>query len=90
MEIISEKKNNLLKRKEILAVITSESNPGFENSKRKIAEKFKTDVEKIAIKSLKNNFGTNDFIINAFIYESTQDKEYVEPKPKAKKTAGGA
>ena len=90
MEIISDTRNPLLKRRETISAIQSESNPGFEISKKKIADKFKTDVDNVVIKSLKNNFGANSFLVDALIYDSVQDKEYVEPKPKAKKSAGGA
>lgn len=90
MEILTENKNELLKRKEIIASLPSDSNPGFENSKQHISDKFKAQLENIAIKSVRNNFGTNNFLIEAFIYESVKDKERIEPKAKAKKAQGAA
>ncbi|MCA9485592.1 MAG: hypothetical protein KC506_01985, partial [Nanoarchaeota archaeon] len=69
MEIQSEIQNQLLKRKEIKGVVTSDSNPGFEQVKQEISKLSKSDVENIAIKYLKNNFGSNEFIVEAFVYE---------------------
>lgn len=88
MEILNETQNNLLKRKEVNLKLNSASNPGFEESKKSVAEKFKAELDNIAVKRVINNFGTNEFFIEAFIYESLQDKERVEPKPKQKKKQG--
>jgi ribosomal protein S24E len=90
MEILNENKNDLLRRKEIIASLQVNSNPGFEYSKKHLAEKFKADLDKIAIKSIKNNFGTNEFLIEALIYESTEAKEKIESKPKQKKPGAAA
>ncbi|MFH1802010.1 MAG: hypothetical protein ABH864_01000 [archaeon] len=88
MEILNETKNELLKRKELLVSLASESNPGFEGSRKSIAEKFKAELDNITVKYIKNNFGTNEFLVEAFIYESIKDKERIEPKIKPKKKAG--
>ena len=88
MEILNETKNNLLKRTELQIKIESSGNPGFEQSKKSAAEKFKAELDNIALKRVINNFGTNEFLIEAFIYESIADKERIEPKPKAKKQPG--
>lgn len=85
MQIIKELKNELLKRKEILFSVKAESNPGYENSKKKIVEKIKADPEKVVVKSVRNNFGTKEFFIEVFVYDNTEDKDRIEPKPKVKK-----
>jgi ribosomal protein S24E len=90
MKIIKETKNDLLKRKEIQFVIEAEKNPGFEGSKKVLIEKIKTPEENIAIKFVKSKFGTHEFLIEAFVYNSKQDKEIVEPKQKEKKKTEGA
>ena len=59
MEILNENKNTLLKRRELLVSLPSASNPGFNDSKKHLAEKFKTELDNIAIKSIKNNFNVN-------------------------------
>ncbi len=88
MNTILDNKNNLLKRREVKLVIESDSNPGYENSKKLIAKQFKTEEENIAVKNVKSKFGRKTFLIDAFIYDSAKDKESMEPKPKVKKAPG--
>jgi len=83
-----DRRNDLLKRREIQLAMSSENNPGLEQARKFLAEKLKHPEEHIAIKSLKNNFGTNEFLIEALAYDSKEDKERIEPKPKIKKKAG--
>lgn len=87
MEIVKEHKNTLLKRKEVVFTLKSDANPGFENAKKAIGEKMKVADETIAVKYVKNNFGTHSFTVEAFVYDTKEDKEKIEPKPKAKKGA---
>jgi ribosomal protein S24E len=90
MEITQDTKNNLLKRREIQFILESESNPGFEKSRKSVAEKLKTSEENVAIKYIRNNFGSREFLVEAFVYDNKEDKERIEPKKKEKKTAGGS
>ena len=85
MEVVSELKNNLLKRKEVVVSCEYEGNPGFEKSGKDIAEKFKAKEEQVAVKKIGSSFGTNEFVIEAFIYDSAEDKNRIEPKKKEKK-----
>lgn len=84
MKIISEQKNNLLKRRELSLILESEKNPGFDHSLKNISSHFKVSENQIAIKSIKSRFGQNSFLINAFIYDAEADKIKNEPKPKIK------
>ena len=86
MKIISDFKNSLLNRREIVFVIGSEANPGKTGANKAIIDKFKTHEENIVIKKIMNNFGKKDFVIEAFVYNSKKDKEMIERKPKIKKT----
>jgi ribosomal protein S24E len=88
MKLVKELKNDLLKRKEMLFVMESESNPGFDEAKRQVAHIAKSVEENIVVKYIKNNFGTKEFFIEAFIYDSKEQKDRTEPKPKAKKQVG--
>jgi ribosomal protein S24E len=90
MEILKDARNDLLKRREIEAVDNVDSNPGFENSKKNIAEKLKTQEENIVVKNVTGKFGSDDFLINAFIYDSKDEMTKVEPRKKEKKSAAGA
>lgn len=84
MNIKNDFSNELLKRREISAVVEAEANPGFEKAKKDIAEHFKIDENLIAIKSLKGNFGAYSFLIDAFIYKTEEDKNKIELKEKVK------
>jgi ribosomal protein S24E len=90
MEIDKDFRNELLKRREVGFAFSAEKNPGSDFARKKVAEKFKVGEEKIAVKLLKNNFGSNDFLVEAFVYDSANDLLMIEPKKKEKKGAGGA
>jgi len=85
MKIISDKKNELLGRREILFAVEGKSNPGFAQAVSIAAKEFETDEGLIAIKSIKSSFGSNEFIIEAFAYNTSEGKMRSEPKPKEKK-----
>lgn len=87
LDMLSESNNLLLKRKEIRFVVEEKSNPGFEKVKNILVEKLKVSPEVIAIKKIKNNFGTREFVVDAFVYSSEKDKLKIEPKVKEKKKA---
>ncbi|MBI2632245.1 hypothetical protein HYW75_04535 [Candidatus Pacearchaeota archaeon] len=79
-------KNNLLKRREVSTVIENKSNPGYESTLNDLAKNLKVDKNLLVIKSLKSKFGNNSFLVNAFVYDTIQDKERIEPKKKEKKS----
>lgn len=83
-------KNSLLKRREVTTSITHSGNPGYAFVTKHLAEHFKVPEEHIAIKSLHGKFGSPEFIVQAFIYDSAEDKKHVEPKPKIKKKTEGS
>lgn len=90
MKIIKDLKNNLLKRREIKLVVNAEKNPGMADASKMIAEHFKSNEDVIIVRELKSKFGRDSFLIDAFIYNSVQDKEQTEPKKKIKKGAEAA
>lgn len=85
MNILEEKKNNLLNRKEIKIIVEAGKNPSFAEAEELIAKEFKAVKENIAVKAIKGKFGRNTFLINAFIYDSIQAKEKLEKKREKKK-----
>jgi ribosomal protein S24E len=85
MNILEEFENKLLKRKEVLVSGEYEINPGIERVTEEISKKFKADKEKIVVRRIISEFGKKLFKIEAFIYNSVEDKTKVEPKPKEKK-----
>ena len=84
MKIEKDFKNTLLRRREIQFFIESKDNPGFENSRKIVVEKLKVPEDNVAIKSVRNNFGTHDFFVEAFVYDTKEEKERIEPKFKEK------
>lgn len=84
MEEVKNIHNKLLKRKEIIVKLESESNPGMINMQKKVAEKMKVDEELVIIKKINSRFGRNVFEVEVFVYDSAKDKSNTEPKIKVK------
>lgn len=88
MEIIEDKQNSLLKRKEVKVIVEAEKNPTMQEAAKMIAGEFKSDEENIAVKLVKGRFGRSTFLVVANIYKSKEDKDKIEPAVK-KKGKGG-
>jgi len=88
METKKKFRNDLLKRNEIVIVNEYDSNPGFEKTKSDLASGLKVDAENIVIRRVGSHFGSNEFVVEAFVYDSPEDLAKVEPKKKEKKKAG--
>ena len=85
MKIERDFKNDLLKRRELEVLMDADSNPGFEGAKSMLAGELKVSEDVIVVRGVKGHFGSNEFLVDAFIYDSVEDKEKTEPKPKVKK-----
>ena len=85
MNVLKEFENKLLKRKEVLVSGEYEINPGIKRVTEEISKQFKADKEKIVVRRIISEFGKKLFKVEAFIYNSVEDKTKVEPKPKEKK-----
>ena len=85
MEFKKQFKNVLLNRTEIEASAIYDANPGLEKVKQDIASKFKTSPETVFVKNIISSFGSNNFFINAFVYDSVEDMNKVEARNKKKK-----
>ncbi len=85
MNLIREFRNELLGRNEIEFSFSSQANPGFEVVSQMIADEKKAEKDLICIKSLKGNYGLHNFFAEAFIYDSVEQKNRIEPKKKEKK-----
>jgi len=82
MEILENKENFLLNRKEIKIIVEAEKTPSCDEAINIVAEKFKVDKDLIVINQVKGEFGSRKFLINSFIYKSKEDKEKYEGKKK--------
>jgi len=87
METIKDFRNELLKRKEVVFSIDAASNPGLVKMREECAKYFNAEIERIVVRNVSSKFGSRKFFIEAFIYDSANDKEKIEPKPKPKKEA---
>jgi len=89
MKVLKDFKNDLLKRREISIVIKADKNPSFIEAVDMIEKEFKVDKELIVARNIKGKFGRKTFLITAYIYDSKEAKESIEPKPEKKEGEGG-
>lgn len=82
MNVVQDRQNPLLKRREVKVVVEAEKNPSMKEAAEIIAKQFKTGEEKAQVKLVRGKFGRNTFLIVANIYDSKEDKEKIEPKQK--------
>jgi len=83
-EITKEKENPLFKRKEIQISLDAQVTPSKNEMINLIAKKFSTQSENISMKGIYGKFGSRNFIVNANIYSSKEEKDKVESKKKNK------
>jgi len=88
MKTMKDMYNKLLQRREVSLTMEFDKNPGLQVSLEKVAGHFKVSPEVVAVKRLTNSFGNNNFLIEAFVYDSVDAKKAIEPKVKPKKQAG--
>ena len=82
MEILKDFKNDLLKRQEISLSLEADNNPNFSEIKKQVAKQFKKDEGVVDVYNIKGSFGSNEFKIDAYIYDSKEDLENASQKTK--------
>lgn len=87
LKITYEKENPLFSRKEIIAEIKNETSPKRSEMESVLSEKFSVTPDEIKIDRIIPKFGSDIFTIHARIYKTKDEKESIEPKQKAPKTA---
>lgn len=86
--IVSEKDEPLMSRKEVMATIAFEAaTPKNESVAQKCADVMKTDVEKVFVKKISNDFGLKTGKAVLRVYKSAEDMKRIE-KVKEKKKDG--
>lgn len=70
MKLQNQKRNDLLKREEVIFSLEAEKNPSFSECKKMISEKFKKAEDQVDVYCVKGSFGKNSFIIKAYVYDS--------------------
>jgi ribosomal protein S24E len=85
-KIISENKQELMKRKEIILEINhlKKPTPKAEEVVKVISETTKKEEDLITIKKIKNNYGDNTAKITAHIYDTKDAKTFAERVNKKK------
>jgi len=85
MNVVKDFQNKLLGRRELVLELESEQNPGTESVNKAVIDQFKSKDDLVVIKRVGSSFGSNKFVIEAFIYDSVEIRDKVEPKKKEKK-----
>tara|TARA_Y100000310_G_scaffold342499_2_gene446015 strand:- start:458 stop:826 length:369 start_codon:yes stop_codon:yes gene_type:complete len=85
-KIISEKKSELMKRKELLLEIPHQKGPTPKTSDvlKEVAQTLKADEKLISIKKIEERFGSNTAQVKAFIYDNSEAKDFAEKLNKKK------
>lgn len=84
VKIIKEKENSLFGRKEISFNLFSEKTPTHKEALEHISKELSISEENIKIKKIAGKFGSKNFIIDANIYTSKEEKDKTEKKSKKK------
>ncbi len=87
MKILTEFRNVLLHRKDVILMKEFASNPGTLAVKQAVADHYKTSPECVVVLGIHGGFGLSVFRIEARVYDSADKLQLVEPKPKVKKVA---
>jgi ribosomal protein S24E len=74
MKVISEVKNKLLERKEVVASLENNSSPTRIFFAEKLAEHFSTPIEQVVVNHITNNFGSKTFMVDSFVYDNIDAK----------------
>lgn len=86
MELIEEKQNQLLNRKELkLNISELKSPPSMDVARKMVSEKFSVPEENIHINKIAGKFGSNGFTVLANIYNSTSEREKFHVRKKKEK-----
>lgn len=91
LKITEKKEEPLLNRTRIEGTLTfDKATPSKEELKNQLANNQKSKPELVAIKHIYTGYGKPHAKIIAYIYNSKQDFEKIEPKPKKAAKAGAA
>jgi len=85
LNIIKNKENSFLGRKEITFNLESKSTPTFKEVEEVVSKEFSVPVENVHVEKIKGNFGLTSFIVSAQIYSSKEEKDKLIHKNKKKK-----
>jgi len=87
IKILNHRENPLFNRKEVEISIEADVTPKISEAEVFIAKEFSSSTDNVKIKKIRGRFGSNNFIINAKIYHTKEDKEEIEPKSRKERKA---
>ncbi|MBS7653847.1 MAG: 30S ribosomal protein S24e [Candidatus Bathyarchaeia archaeon] len=82
VKIVSNKRNELLKRNEIIFSVSHENSPTPSRleMRRELARILKTDAENVYVRRMESTTGLSAAIGEAHVYDSPSQANHVEPK----------
>jgi small subunit ribosomal protein S24e len=82
IKIIENKRNELLKRNEVIFSLLHEGapTPSRIEVRKEIAKVLKTDINKVYVRKIETMTGTRTSIGEAYIYDSPEQAKVIEPK----------
>ena len=86
MKLLQERRQPLLARKEVALEIEFDAvTPSNVEVAKKVAEKMKVTTEVVVVRNIYSEFGEKKAVVKAYIYESKEKRDDIEPKPKERK-----
>src|SRR3989344_4612254 len=82
MNILEDKQNPFLNRRELKFLIEADKNPALSEVAETLSTKLETEKDAIEIKKIKGKFGRNTFLISAFVYTNKEERKKFETKTK--------
>lgn len=89
MKIVTDQKNEFLNRRELVVSVDATQTPSFVEMQKMLSDDLKASSDLVVVKSINSGFGNSTFNIEAYVYQSANDKTKFEPKVKVKKGAAG-
>ena len=83
MEIISDNKNALFKRQEL--VFASDKNLSFDEARKEVAGKVGKGEDVVDVYNVRGGFGNQKFLVSAKVYDSKEDLEVMKNMELSKK-----
>ncbi len=81
LEILQERNNPLLRRKELDALIIYESStPKRDDVRKAVAEKYGVDAERVIVEKMESLFGTRSARAHIHVYDTVEDAKRYERK----------
>lgn len=86
-KVLNKTENPLLKRKEVVVEIVSESAPNYKNIEEYVCKEFSVKSDSVKIKKVVGDFGKKLFKVMINIYHSKKDLDSAESRTKKERVA---